>query len=152
MRVFIENEAGSRRKNIYDERTLAHLGSVEVSAAYPFPYGFVLGTISGDGDAVDCFVLAGATLPSGTTVECEPVGLIEQIEDGEIDHKVLAVPRGSEARLDAAAVAAIKTFIAGVFAHVPGKRMDIGRLLDRSAAEAYLRKCGDDSPSQVGRG
>jgi inorganic pyrophosphatase len=152
MRVFIENEAGSRRKNIYDERTLAHLGSVEVSAAYPFPYGFVLGTVSGDGDAVDCFVLTGAPLPSGTTVECEPVGLIEQIEDGEIDHKVLAVPRGAEAKLDDAAVAAVKDFIAGVFAHVPGKRMDIGRLLDRSAAEAYLRKCGDDSPSHVGRG
>ena len=144
MRVFIENEVGSRRKNIYDERTLAHLRSVEVSAAYPFPYGFVLGTVSGDGDAVDCFVLTETVLASGTTVECEPVGLIEQIEDGEIDHKVLAVPRGSEARLDAAAVAAIKTFIAGVFAHVPGKRMDIGRLLDRSAAEAYLRKCRDE--------
>jgi inorganic pyrophosphatase len=141
MRVFIENEAGSRRKNIYDERTLTHLRSVEVSAAYPFPYGFVIGTVSGDGDAVDCFVLTETPLPSGTTVDCEPVGLIEQIEDGEIDHKVLAVPRGSEARLDAATVAAIKTFIAGVFANVPGKRMDIGRLLDRSAAETYLDKC-----------
>jgi inorganic pyrophosphatase len=144
MRVFIENEAGSRRKNIYDERTLAHLRSVEVSAAYPFPYGFVLGTVSGDGDAVDCFVLTETALASGTTIECEPVGLIEQIEDGEVDHKVLAVPRGSETRVDAAAVAAIKTFIAGVFAHVPGKRMDIGRLLDRSAAEAYLSKCRDE--------
>ena len=144
MRVFIENEAGSRRKNIYDERTLAHLRSVEVSAAYPFPYGFVLGTVSGDGDAVDCFVLTETVLASGTTVECEPVGLIEQIEDGEIDHQVLAVPRGSEARLDDTAVAAIKAFIAGVFAHVPGKRMDIGRLLDRSAAEVYLSKCRDE--------
>jgi len=151
MRVFIENEAGSRRKNIYDERTLAHLRSVEVSAAYPFPYGFVLGTVSGDRDAVDCFVLTETVLPSGTTVECEPVGLIEQIEDGEIDHKVLAVPRGSDAKLDAAAVAAIKTFIAGVFAHVPGKRMDIGRLLDRSAAEAYLGKCRDDLSSHAQR-
>jgi len=151
MRVFIENEAGSRRKNIYDERTLAHLRSVEVSAAYPFPYGFVLGTVSGDGDAVDCFVLTETVLASGTTVECEPVGLIEQIEDGEIDHKVLAVPRGSDAKLDAAAVAAIKTFIAGVFAHVPGKRMDIGRLLDRSAAEAYLGKCRDDLSSHAQR-
>jgi inorganic pyrophosphatase len=151
MRVFIENEAGSRRKNIYDERTLVHLRTVEVSAAYPFPYGFVLGTVSGDGDAVDCFVLTETPLRSGATVECEPVGLIEQIEDGEIDHKVLAVPRGSEAGLDAAAVAAIKTFIAGVFAHVPGKRMDIGRLLDRSAAEAYLGKCRDDSSSHARR-
>jgi inorganic pyrophosphatase len=144
MRVFIENEAGSRRKNIYDERTLAHLHSVEVSAAYPFPYGFVLGTVSGDGDAIDCFVLTETPLPSGATIECDPVGLIEQTEDGEIDHKVLAVPRGSEVKLDAAAVAAVKAFIAGVFAHIPGKRMDIGRLLDRSAAEAYLGKCRDE--------
>ena len=98
MRVFIENEAGSRRKNIYDERTLAHLGTVEVSAAYPFPYGFVLGTIGGDGDAVDCFVLTETPLRSGTIVECEPVGLLEQIEDGEIDHKVLAVLPGTDAR------------------------------------------------------
>ena len=143
MRVFIENEAGTRRKNIYDERTLAHLRTVEVSAAYPFPYGFVLGTISGDGDAVDCFVLTETPLPSGTIVECQPVGLLEQIEDGEIDHKVLAVPPGTDARLDASMLAAVRTFIAGVFAHVPGKRMEIGRLLDRPAAEAYLRKCRD---------
>src|SRR5262245_57306473 len=119
MRVFIENEAGSRRKNIYDERTLAHLRSVEVSADYPFPYGFVLGTIGGDGDAVDCFVLTDTPLRSGTIVECEPVGLLEQIEDGEIDHKVLAVPPGTDARLDAATLAALRTFTGGVFAHVP---------------------------------
>ena len=143
MRVFIENEAGSRRKNVYDERTLAHLHTVEVSAAYPYPYGFVLGTISGDGDAVDCFVLTETPLRSGTIVECEPVDLLEQIEDGEIDHKVLAVPPGTDARLDAATLAAVRTFIAGVFAHVPGKRMEIGRLLDRPAAETYLRQCRD---------
>jgi inorganic pyrophosphatase len=147
MRVFIENEAGSRRKNIYDERTLAHLRTVEVSAAYPFPYGFVLGTRSGDGAAVDCFVLTATTLGSGTTVECEPVALVEQIEDGEIDHKVLAVPRGANSRLDDAAVAAVKDFIARVFAHVPGKRMEIGRLLGRLAAEAYLSKCRDGDSS-----
>jgi hypothetical protein len=33
LRVFIENEAGSRRKNIYDERTLTYLRTVEVSRA-----------------------------------------------------------------------------------------------------------------------
>jgi inorganic pyrophosphatase len=141
MRVFIENEAGSRRKNIYDERTLAHLRSVEVSAAYPFPYGFVLGTVSGDGDAVDCFVLTATTLASGTTVDCEPIALVEQIEDGEIDHKVLAALEGDEVRLDDAIVAAITDFIAGVFAHVPGKRVSLGRLLPRAEAEAYLHQC-----------
>ena len=48
MRVFIENEAGSRRKHVYDERTLALVHTVDVSASYPFPYGFVLGTRGGD--------------------------------------------------------------------------------------------------------
>jgi inorganic pyrophosphatase len=141
MRVFIENEAGSRRKNTYDERTLRHLGTAEVSAAYPFPYGFVIGTVSGDGDAVDCFVVTSRRLSSGDTVECDPVGLLEQIEDGEIDHKVIAVPLDAPAPIDDATLAALKHFIANVFEHVTGKRMEIGQLLNREAAEAYLHQC-----------
>lgn len=141
MRVFIENEAGSRRKNIYDERTLRHLRTVDVSASYPYPYGFVIGTVSGDDDAVDCFVLTAQPLVAGTTLECDAIGLLEQVEDGEIDHKVLAVPSGASAIIDEAAIAALKKFISGVFAHVADKRMEIGRLLGRDAAENYLRQC-----------
>jgi inorganic pyrophosphatase len=143
MRVFIENEAGSRQKHIWDERTLERLRSVEISAPYPFPYGFVPGTVSDDGAAVDCFVLTKAPLAAGAMVDCEPVALLEQIEDGAIDHKVLAVPRGEEPLLDPAAVARVRAFIAAVFAHVPGKRMQLGRLRDRAAAEAHLRQCWD---------
>ena len=141
MRVFIENEAGSRRKNIYDERTLRHLRTVDVSASYPYPYGFVIGTVSGDDDAVDCFVLTSEPLTAGTMLECDPIGLLEQVEDGEIDHKVLAVPSGGSATIDDAVIAALKEFVSGVFSHVPDKRMEIGRLLDRDAAESYLRQC-----------
>ena len=151
MRVFIENESGSRRKHVYDARTLAHLRTVDVSAAYPYPYGFVLGTIGGDGDAVDCFVLTQAPLRSGTIVDCEPVALLEQIEDGAVDHKVLAVPAGADAALDQALVAQLRTFITGVFAHVPGKRMQLGRLLDRSAAEDYVMKCRDEASPDAAR-
>jgi inorganic pyrophosphatase len=141
MRVFIENEAGSRRKNTYDERTLRHTGSTEVSAAYPFAYGFVIGTRSGDGDAVDCFVVTGRHLASGEQVDCEPVALLEQIEDGEIDHKLIAVPAGETAPVDETLVAALRNFAANVFAHVPGKRMEIGRLLGREDAAQYVREC-----------
>ncbi len=148
LRVFIENEAGARRKNLYDERTLAHRGSVEVSAAYPFPYGFVLGTVGGDGDAVDCFVLTSTPISSGIVVECEALGLLEQVEDGEHDHKVLAALPGADTIIDDAAVAALKRFVASVFAHVPGKRMQIGRVLDRTAAEDYVRACRP--PGNVG--
>lgn len=141
MQVFIENQAGSRRKNIYDERTLKHLRTVDVSASYPYPYGFVIGTTSGDGDAVDCFVLSSQPVVAGTTLECDPIGLLEQVEDGEIDHKVLAVPAGTSATIDETVVAALKEFVSGVFSHVPDKRMEIGRLLGKEAAESYLRQC-----------
>ncbi len=144
MQVLIENEAGSRTKNTYDERTLAFVRSAEVSAAYPFPYGFAIGTKSGDGDAVDCFVLTDKPLASGSIVECEPLALLEQVEDGEIDHKVLAALAGTKPKLDDTTLAALKAFITGVFAHVPGKTMKIGRLLDRQAAESFLRASQSD--------
>ena len=101
MRVLIENEAGSRRKNTYDETSLLWQKADDVSAAYPFPYGFVIGTKAGDGDAADCFILTGENLGSGTIAECDPLGLLEQIEDGEVDHKVLAVLPGETFELAA---------------------------------------------------
>ena len=134
MQVFIENEAGSQRKNIYDERTLRYLRTIDVSASYPYPYGFIIGTVSGDDDAVDCFVLTAEPLAVGTTLECDLIGLLEQVEDGEIDHKVLAVPSG-------AVIGALRKFISGVFADIPNKRMEIGSLLGRDAAESYVRQC-----------
>src|SRR5262245_8707348 len=135
MQVFIENEAGSRRKNIYDECTLRYLSTVDVSASYPYPYGFVIGTIGDDDDAVDCFVLTAEPLVAGTLLECDSIALLEQVEDGEIDHKVLAVPSGAYATIDETVIAALKKFICDVFAHVPNKRMEIGRL----PAETLLR-------------
>ena len=141
MQVFIENEAGSREKRSYDERSLRLVKTAPVSAPYPFPYGFIVGTLSGDGDAVDCFVLTRRRLACGTTVDCEPVALLEQVEDGETDHKVIAVPAGEDRKVSAADEAALRGFIQTVFAHVPGKTMSVGRLLGREAAEKFIRDC-----------
>lgn len=143
MRVFIENEAGSAVKHTYDERTLAHVRAAKVSIAYPYPYGFVLGTRSGDGDAVDCFVLTRTPLKSGAIVECHAVGLLEQIEDGEVDHKVLALLPGEPMASHAAVHERLAAFVTGVFAHIPGKRIESGRMLGRSDAEAYIRQCSE---------
>lgn len=139
MRVFIENEAGSRRKNIYDEQTLTYLRSDEVSCPYPLPYGFVIGTRSQDGDAVDCFVLTASAIPSGTIVECEPVGLLEVVDTGDADHKVLAMRENEHFILDSDVLTTLRKFINGVFAHLPNKRMEIGRLLPQQDADAYIR-------------
>ena len=94
IRVLIEAEAGSQKKNRYDERTLEYKGTGQVSQPYPYPYGFILGTRGADGDSVDCYLIANDKTTAGAIVECEPVGLLEQIEDGEVVHKVLAALPG----------------------------------------------------------
>jgi inorganic pyrophosphatase len=41
----------------------------------------VIGTDSGDGGNVDCYVITNRTLKTGQIVECDPIGLMEQFED-----------------------------------------------------------------------
>jgi inorganic pyrophosphatase len=140
-RVFIENEAGSSAKNTFDEKTLQFLGSAQVSRPYPFPYGFVLDTRSGDGDCVDCFVVTDRALKTGDIVDCIPVHLLEQVEDGEVDHKVLCVLAGSVAVVAEPAVATIRAFVTAVFSHIPGKRMELGSLRGPADAVRYVQEC-----------
>ena len=147
MRVFIENEAGSRVKHEHNEKTLELKGTTIVSRAFPWPYGFVLNTTGQDGDNVDCFVLTSRQLRTGEIVECDPVGLIEQIEDGEIDHKIFAQLKGESAVLDRSAQEAFKDFASHVFEHVPGKTMKIGSCFGVETASDYIKQHAD-APNQ----
>ncbi len=140
MRIFIENEAGSDRKNRYDEQTLVWRSASPLRAPYPYPYGFVLDTRGDSGDAVDCFLISLEPIRSGSIVVAEPVGLLEQIEDGEIDHKVLAALPGTAAVIDERLHADLRAFIEEVFRAFPGVRLEVGRLLDAAAARAFLER------------
>jgi inorganic pyrophosphatase len=64
---------------------------VTVSRKYPYPYGFVLSTTSGNGDNLDCFVITKESLRTGEIAEVEPIGLMEQFEDGKEDYNVVTV-------------------------------------------------------------
>ncbi|MDQ3101423.1 MAG: inorganic diphosphatase [Bacteroidota bacterium] len=69
---------------------------------YPANYGFIPSTKmnkdeGGDGDAVDVFVLCGA-LPTGTVIEVEAIGIIELLDAGERDDKLVAIPIDPELR------------------------------------------------------
>lgn len=150
IRVFIQAAAGSAEKHLHDEATFAPAGVLTLALPYPFPYGFVPGTRAEDGDCVDCYVLTARPLVVGQIVECEPVGLFEQLEDGAVDHKVLAVlaadlaadvaadPAAAARAPDPAAIAALRAFIVGVFAPYPEIRLELGRLLGADAARAHL--------------
>ncbi len=143
MRVFIENEAGSDQKNLFNEKTLAYRKTVTVSAKYPFPYGFLLNTTSGDGDNLDCFVLTKSPLKSSQIIEVEPVGMFEEIEDGEEDHKILAVPIGESWVIDTETEDIFRDFSAKVFSHLPGKKKVIGRFLGTEDALILIKSSQD---------
>ena len=143
MKVFIQNEAGSFVKNFYDEKTLKFRGAAQVSRAYPLPYGFILNTTGADGLNVDCFVLTKTSLHTGQIVECDPVGLMEQIEDGKEDHNVLAVIRGEEEQLDTKAKQKLIEFVSHVFDHVVGKTVLADNFRGRESATDYIRQHQD---------
>ena len=56
--VFVQNEAGSNLKSYHNEKTLEFQFARTVSHAYPYPYGFIIGTDASDGCNVDHNVLA----------------------------------------------------------------------------------------------
>jgi len=140
MKVFIEAEAGSFEKGRYDESSLERLGTRRANRPYPYPYGFVLGTRTEDGDAVDCYVVTNDRLRQGDTVECEPVGLLEMLEDGEADHKVVAALPGRAVRADESLRKTLRDFIIGVFKAYPEVKVEVGALLPAAEAVAHIAR------------
>jgi inorganic pyrophosphatase len=143
IKVFIETEAGSREKNRYDNLTLRLNESFEVPLPYPYAYGFALGTKSGDGGGIDCFVLGAEGVKTGTVIECEVIGLLEMLEGDEVDHKLItrfAYGSGSASGggLDPAVVETIKAFILVLFKKFPEVKIEFGELLGREAAREFL--------------
>lgn len=141
--VFVQNEAGSNRKNYHDEKTLDYKFTKIVSRAYPYPYGFIIGTTGSDGCNVDCFVITDRPLHTGQTVACEPIGLMEQIEDGVEDHNVLAKLPDENLRISPEVEAVLADFVSNVFRHVEGKRISAGRFLGIEQAEAHITASWD---------
>ncbi len=59
---------------------------------YPCNYGFVPGTLSGDGDPVDVLVLSEKSVIPGVVLPARPIGMLEMEDESGVDAKVLAVP------------------------------------------------------------
>ena len=93
--VIIEIPKGSYNKYEIDKETgLIALDRANYSSApYPVDYGFAPQTLWDDGDALDVIVLTTWPLDVGIVARVRPVAVMEMIDDGESDYKVIAVPR-----------------------------------------------------------
>ncbi len=94
MNVIIEIPKFSKNKYEIDKETgIIALDRVMHSAQdYPFDYGFVPQTLFDDGDALDVVLLTTYPLFPGILVKARPVAIMEMVDGGERDDKVIAVP------------------------------------------------------------
>ncbi len=94
LNVIIEIPKGSPNKYEIDKETgLIALDRANYSAApYPFDYGFVPQTLWEDNDPLDVVVLTSYPLHPGILVRVRPVGMLDMVDGGDSDIKILAVP------------------------------------------------------------
>jgi inorganic pyrophosphatase len=92
--TIIEINKGSKNKYEIDKETgLIALDRVGyTSQDFPFDYGFVPQTLWDDNDAVDVIVLTTYPLLPGILVRVRPVAIMNMIDSGDADDKIIAVP------------------------------------------------------------
>lgn len=61
------------------------------SVHYPGDYGFVPSTLSHDGDPLDILILVDSRTFSGCVIEARPIGLLNMVDHGVPDEKVLGL-------------------------------------------------------------
>ena len=153
MKVFIENEAGLKLKNIFDEKKLKFQKTIKVSREYPYPYGFILNTTAEDGDNVDVFIITKKKLKQGEIIDVEVIGLMEQFEVSwdlnkkkeEIDHNVIAKLKNDKTfEFNELTRSELRNFVTHVFDYVMLNKTRIGKFLGRKEAIEYINMSSNE--------
>jgi inorganic pyrophosphatase len=92
--IVVEIPKGSRNKYEADHET----GEIYLdrmlftSMQYPADYGYIDGTLGGDGDPLDALVFVGEPTFPGCRIRARPVGLFRMQDEKGEDEKILCVP------------------------------------------------------------
>ncbi len=66
---------------------------------YPANYGFIPGTLSDDGDALDVLVVSPYPVMPGSVIRSRPVGVLRMTDEAGQDAKLIAVPHSKLTRM-----------------------------------------------------
>jgi len=149
--VIIEIPKGSHNKYEIDKETgLIKLDRANYSdAAFPYDYGFVPQTLWEDGDALDVIVLTTYPLQTGILVAVRPVAVMEMVDTGESDFKIIAVPTEDKRWEDVQDLADLNKHTVKEFQHfletykaLKGKPspVEIGAIKGKAEAQAAVMK------------
>ena len=92
--VVIEIPQGSSHKIEWNRELAAmQLDRVEPAIfAKPTNYGFIPQTLDEDGDELDALIITDEPLTTGIFMEAKVIGVLEFVDDNEVDDKVIVVP------------------------------------------------------------
>ena len=91
----IEISQGSKNKYELDK----YSGALKLdrilytSTHYPHNYGFIPRTYADDGDPLDVLVICSEPIIPLALVECYPIGMLEMIDNGSKDAKIIAIAK-----------------------------------------------------------
>jgi inorganic pyrophosphatase len=145
--VAVEIPKGSRNKYEYEPAT-GHIvldRTLFTSMVYPADYGFIEGTLGGDGDPLDALVFVGEPTFPGCRIHARPIGLFRMRDEKGPDEKILCVPlhdpTWSDVRdlddLHEHLLAEIEHFFA-VYKDLEDKPVETDGFGDRSEAERVI--------------
>ena len=94
LNVLIEIPGGSKNKYEFDKDmgAMALDRVLYASVQYPYDYGFIPNTLAGDGDPLDGMVIMDQPTFPGCVITVRPLGMLEMIDGGDPDEKLLCVP------------------------------------------------------------
>ena len=89
-KAFVEIPIGSGVKYEVDESTgdLTVDRFLYTAFRYPFNYGYIKGTLGGDGDALDVVILSSESVVPGVVMPCHPIGVLETEDENGVDAKI----------------------------------------------------------------
>jgi len=148
-KVVVEIPKGSRIKYELDKSSgLIRFDRVLFSAMhYPGDYGFIPQTLWEDGDPLDVLLLTREPLVPACLVKARAVGVLDMIDGGEGDAKILAVPISDPrfshikdlSNVNPHILKEIKHFFS-TYKQLQDKVVEVGEWKDKSEAIKYIEK------------
>jgi inorganic pyrophosphatase len=112
---------------------------------YPGDYGFIPSTLADDGDPLDVLVLVDAPSFSGCVMEVRPIGILEMLDQGLGDEKVLCVGKNNPRYKDVWNFSEIYphmlreiTHFFSIYKDLEGKRVEVRGWRDASFARTKV--------------
>lgn len=148
--AIIEIPKGCKAKYEIDKSTgLLRLDRIlYTSTVYPANYGFIPRTLAEDGDPLDVLVLCGDSIYPMTLVRCRPIGVINMLDGGFKDEKIIAVPVNDPTYNNYRDVKELPAHIYEEMMHffevykaLEHKVTSVHEVLSRSDAETIIGKC-----------